>query len=147
MAKIVGIDLGTTKRKLFMSRFLFGSKFNSHNIGNNDQRGRNPEQSGSNLGTIKNLIELFWIHCDNLSQTIATINDTIAKANAFVNLVASRLTNPGAINIRPIQPAQRFPLIPVSTLKNDLLTLFTLAKIQNSYNNTEMAKIVDRKEN
>ncbi len=138
MSKIVGIDLGTTnttRRKLFIRRFTLGSKFNSHNIGNNDQRGCNPEQGTSNLGTIKNFIKLFCSHKDIMSQIIATSKNTIANTNASVNLVVSRLTNPGAINMRPIQPADKLPLIPESTLKNDFLTALTLAKIGINNNN------------
>lgn len=135
MAKIVGIDLGITNRKKLFGRRFFRSKFNSHDIGNNNQRGRNPEQDTSNLGTIENFIELFCVHCDNMSQIIATSKNTIANTNVPVNLVVSRLTKPGAINTNPIQPADRLPLIPDSTLKNDFLTAVTLAKTGISYNN------------
>ena len=138
MAKIVGIDLG---KKLFMRTLSLGSKFNSHNIGNNNQSSGNPEQSCSNLGTSKYSVKLISSHCENLSSITATSKETIANTNAFVNLVASRLTNPGAMNISPIQPADRLPLIPESTLKNDFLTLFTLAKIQSCYNHGGMIKV------
>ena len=132
MAKIVGIDLGTINKKLFM-RF-FGSKFNSHNIGNNDQSTGNPEQSGSYLSTIEYLIKLIRVHIEKWSNAIARTILTIANMSEVVNVPEFKLTNPGVINTTPIQPAARLPEIPESTLKNDFLTTVTLAEIQRSYN-------------
>lgn len=82
MSKIVGIDLGTTNskdKKLFARRFLFGSKFNSHNIGNNNQSTGNQEQSSPNLGTINNGVKLFSCHNDFV------IASTLAKIQSCYN--------------------------------------------------------------
>lgn len=127
MAKIVGID-----RKLFMRRF-FGSKFNSHNIGNNSQSNSNDKQSITNLSTIDNRVKLFSSHCENRSNIIAMIMLTIPRVRDFVNVAGSKLTNPGPINTKANQPADKFPLIPERTRKNDFLIAVTLAKIGIDY--------------
>lgn len=121
-------------KKLFMRRFLLRSEFNGHNIGNNDQNTSNPEQSSSNLGAIQYFIKLIRSHFEKWSNAIASTMLTIAATKDFVNASRFRLINPGAINTTPNQPADRLPLIPDRTRKNDFLTAVTLANVGINYN-------------
>ena len=107
-------------RKTILS--FLSSHLRSHNIGNNHQRTGNQKQRSSNLSAIYNVVKLFATHFDNLSNITATSKDTIARVNDFVNKTVSRLINPGPINKSPNQAAEKLPLIPESTRKNDFFT-------------------------
>ena len=123
-----------------MRRF-FRSEFNSHDIGKNGQSSGDNKQSIPNCSAIDDGAKLFGSHFEYRSKTMAMIMLTIPRVSDFVNVAGSKLMNPGPIKIRANQPADKFPKIPERTLKNDFLTMLTLAEMQGNYYNSSIARI------